>query len=63
MLDLAGGTTVYLACGATDLRKSYHGLAAIIKLKFPIRAACLRSATAGGLLLRFCNGTDLVSGF
>lgn len=25
----------------------------------PIRAACLRSATAGGLLLRFCNGTDL----
>jgi len=25
MLDLAGGTTVYLACGATDLRKSYHG--------------------------------------
>ena len=65
MLDLAGGTTVYLACGATDLRKSYHGLAAIIKLKFKldIRAACLRSATAGGLLLRFCNGTDPVSGF
>ncbi|RHA92831.1 IS66 family insertion sequence hypothetical protein, partial [Agathobacter rectalis] len=26
MLDLAGGTTVYLACGATDLRKSYNGL-------------------------------------
>ena len=26
-------------------------------------AACLRSATAGGLLLRFGNGTDLVSGF
>ena len=36
MLDLAGGTTVYLACGATDLRKSYHGLAAIIKLKFKL---------------------------
>lgn len=34
MLELAGGTTVYLACGVTDLRKSYHGLAAIIKLKF-----------------------------
>ncbi len=33
MLDLAGGTTVYLACGVTDLRKSYNGLAAIIKLK------------------------------
>ena len=36
MLDLAGGTTVYLACGATDLRKSYHGLDAIIKLKFKL---------------------------
>ena len=34
MLDLAGGTTVYLACGVTDFRKSYNGLAAIIKLKF-----------------------------
>ena len=33
MLDLAGGTTVYLACGATDLRKSYHGLAAIIQTR------------------------------
>ena len=28
-----------------------------------ICAVCLRSATAGGLLLRFCNGTDPVSGF
>lgn len=36
MLDLAGGTTVSLACGATDLRKSYHGPAAIIKLKFKL---------------------------
>lgn len=34
MLDLSGSTTVYLACGCTDLRKSYTGLAAIIKLKF-----------------------------
>ena len=36
MLDLAGRTTVYLACGVTDLRKSYNGLAAIIKLKFQL---------------------------
>lgn len=34
MLELSGTTTVYLAYGATDLRKSYHGLASIIKLKF-----------------------------
>ena len=34
MLDFSGNATVYLACGVTDLRKSYTGLAAIIKLKF-----------------------------
>lgn len=34
MLAFFGNTTVYLACGSTDLRKSYTGLAAIIKLKF-----------------------------
>ena len=34
MLDFSRSTTVYLACGVTDLRKSYTGLAAIIKLKF-----------------------------
>lgn len=34
MFELADGITVYLTCGVTDLRKSYHGLAAIIKLKF-----------------------------
>ena len=34
MLDFSGSTTVYLACGCTDLRKSCTGLAAIIKLKF-----------------------------
>ena len=34
MLDFSGSTTVYLACGVTVLRKSYTGLAAIIKLKF-----------------------------
>lgn len=26
MLDLAGGTTVYLACGATDLKKAITDL-------------------------------------
>lgn len=38
MLDLAGSTTVYLACGVTDLRKSYNGLAAIIPQKHEISA-------------------------
>ena len=49
MLDFSGSTTVYLACGVTDLRKSYTGLAAIIKLKFhldPYSAVCSRSAIA-----------------
>lgn len=36
MLDLDVSTTVYLACGSTDLRKSFTGLAAIVKLKFKL---------------------------
>lgn len=34
MIDFAESTTVYLAYGVTNLRKSYTGLAAIIQLKF-----------------------------
>jgi len=41
MLELSGTTPVYLACGVTDLRKSYHGLASIIKLKFNLDPYCL----------------------
>jgi len=33
MLDLAGGTTVYLACGVTDLRKSYNGFGGNIQIE------------------------------
>ena len=36
MLDLAGGITFYRACGTTNLRKSYHGLTTIVKLKFKL---------------------------
>ena len=52
MLDFYGSTTVYLACGCTDLRKSYSGLAAIIILKFHLDpysrcmfAFCIRRRT------------------
>jgi transposase len=34
MLDFSQDCTVYMACGVTDLRKSFHGLTAIVKLKF-----------------------------
>lgn len=34
MLDFFISTQVYLATGSTDLRKSFNGLSAIIKLKF-----------------------------
>ena len=34
MLELSKDCTVYIACGVTDLRKSFHGLATIVKLKF-----------------------------
>lgn len=34
MLDFAAGTQVYISPGVTDLRKSFNGLAAIVKLQF-----------------------------
>ena len=34
MFDLGSSTQVYLACGSTDLRKSFFSLAAIVKIKF-----------------------------
>ena len=54
MLDLAGGTTVYLACGVTDLRKSYHGLASICcgclwEFKYP-------DFPAKGFVRKFADG-------
>ena len=36
MLTACDGMTVYLACGATDLRKSIDGLAAIVKYSFDL---------------------------
>jgi transposase len=36
MLDFAVGAQVYLACGVTDLRKSFNGLAIIVKLQFKL---------------------------
>jgi transposase len=36
MLSPSDGLTVYLACGATDLRKSIDALAAIVKYSFDL---------------------------
>ena len=36
MLEFAFSTKVFLASGATDMRKSFHGLAAIVKLQFKV---------------------------
>lgn len=36
MIDTMVGSRVYLACGVTDLRKSFNGLAAIVKLRFKL---------------------------
>lgn len=43
-----GNTTVYRACGCTDFRKRYTGLAAIIKLKFHLD-------TYSRCMFAFCN--------
>ncbi|WP_306767574.1 IS66 family transposase [Agathobacter rectalis] len=52
MLDLAGGTTVYLACGATDLRKSYNGLVGGGSIATP-------SLVAGIMNAKYVNGMPL----
>ena len=36
MLTTADSMTVYLSCGATDMRKSIDGLAAIVKYSFDL---------------------------
>jgi transposase len=46
MLTFAG--RVYLACGATDMRKEINGLSAIVELSF-------RLDPFGGSLFVFCN--------
>lgn len=43
-----GGETCYLACGATDMRKSINGLAAIVEGSFKLDPFC-------GVLFVFCN--------
>lgn len=48
MLNLAAASQVYLACGATDMRKSIDGLAAIVQEQFALNPF----STA---LFVFCN--------
>lgn len=48
MLEFDTSSTVYLACGSTDLRKSFSGLTAIVKLKFELDP-CSKC------LFAFCN--------
>lgn len=33
MISLPGGTRIWLACGVTDMRKGFDGLAAIVQLQ------------------------------
>jgi transposase len=48
MLTSLDGLPVYLACGATDMRKSIDGLAAIVRLTFELDPF-------GNGLFVFCN--------
>jgi transposase len=47
--EIASYDGIYLACGATDLRKSVDGLAVIVKQQFNIDPF-------GNYLFLFCNG-------
>jgi transposase len=48
MIALGGGTRVFLACGPTDLRKSFDGL-------FGLVASKLEEDPVSGHLFVFCN--------
>jgi len=48
MLNFGGATRVYLAVGATDLRKSFEGLSGLVREK-------LRADPLSGHLFLFCN--------
>ena len=50
MLALGGATRVYLAAGATDLRKSFDGLYGLVRSR-------LESDPNSGHLFVFCNAT------
>jgi transposase len=42
------GKTIYLACGATDMRKSFNGLTAIVQAQFQI-------SPFSSTIFAFCN--------
>ncbi|MFQ5506704.1 MAG: IS66 family insertion sequence element accessory protein TnpB [Planctomycetota bacterium] len=48
MLGLSGDVAIYLACGVTDMRKSFDGLAAIVEQE-------LELDSLSGALFVFCN--------
>lgn len=48
LIDNSGYSVIYLACGATDLRKSVDGLAGIVKQDFKLDPF-------GNYLFLFCN--------
>lgn len=48
MLSLLPGTEIYLVAGATDMRKSFNGLSAIVE-------NVLEQSALGGQVFVFCN--------
>ena len=48
MFGLSSGVEIYLACGVTDMRKSYDGLAAIVEEELELNSL-------SGALFVFCN--------
>ena len=48
MLSILPGTEIYLAAGATDMRKSFNGLTSIVE-------NVLKKSALGGQVFVFCN--------
>ncbi|PHJ36706.1 hypothetical protein P378_20710 [Desulforamulus profundi] len=66
MLTDAGVDRVYLACGATDLRKSIDGLAALVKeglAWIPLHPVCLFFATGNEINSKYFAGITTGSGY
>jgi len=65
MVELSGTDIVYLACGATDMRKAIDGLAGMVEQHFkldPFSKAMFAFCNKDRIRSRFCSGTITDSG-
>jgi len=60
MIPMPAGTQIWVACGTTDMRKGFDGLAMLVQdvLKKAAHSGhCSCSAASARIVSRFCGGT------